>query len=155
MYAFGRVGLILPTPKPPFFRLKLRSVPPLNLPCCSCWATANTPVSTCLVPLVRTRLPSLYWSVSTPIVQAPAASAALKTPSPQPPATAKITFAPWEISFVATVLHLSVATKSCEYWIRTFVPGTAFCAQKRYPAIQISTGGIARPPTAPTVLPPI
>src|SRR6185312_7068520 len=58
----------------------------------------------------------------------PASSAAWSVPRPQPPATWKSTSAPCEISFVATVLHLSVATKSCEYWTRTFVPGTAFWA---------------------------
>ena len=36
----------------------------------------------------------------------------------------------------------------------TFVPFTAFCAQYLYPAIQIVTGGMVRPPTAPIVLPP-
>ena len=123
--------MILPMPMPPFFKLKLRSVPPLNLPCCSCLAAAKTPLSTRLTPLVRTRFASPYWSTSTPMPHLPASSAACNVPSPQPPATWKSTSAPCEISFVATVLHLSVATKSCEYWIRTFVPGTAFFAQKR------------------------
>src|SRR5438876_12292955 len=41
-------------------------VPPLNLPAFSCWAMSNTPASTCLNALVRTRFASLYWSLSTP-----------------------------------------------------------------------------------------
>src|SRR6476619_5713762 len=39
--------------------------------------------------------------------------------------------------------------------MRTFVPGTAFWAQNLYPAIQMSTGGIFRPPTAPMTFLPV
>ena len=72
LIACGTAGLILPTPMPPFFRLKTRSVPPSNLPSLTCWIAWKTPLSTRLTPLVSTRLPSAYWSTSTPMPQMPA-----------------------------------------------------------------------------------
>jgi hypothetical protein len=99
---------------PLFFRLKSKLLPPLNLPSSTCLIAVKTPLSTRFTPEVRTRLASLYWSLSTPMPQMPAASAALSVPSPQPPATWKSTCTPCEIWFSATVLHLSEATKSWE-----------------------------------------
>ena len=56
--------------------------------------------------------------------------ASLRAPSPQRPATWKMTcaFWPW-ISFCAIAEHLDWSTKSPEYWTTTFVPLTAFRAQ--------------------------
>ena len=72
MKSCGTAGLILPTAMPPFFRLKSRSLPPLNLPSVTCLVALKTPSSTRLTPLVSTRLASLYWSLSTPMPQMPA-----------------------------------------------------------------------------------
>ena len=93
MYAFGTVGLILPTLMPPFLRLKSRLPPPLNPPFFALSTAWKTPLSTRLTPDVSTRLASLYWSLSTPMPQMWAAAAAFRVPRPQPPATWKSTCA--------------------------------------------------------------
>src|SRR5262249_7290004 len=112
---FGTAGLILPRSMPPFERSKY-SLPPLpsGWPVCTALMKSNTPMSTRFTPLVITRLASLYWSLSTPMPQMPASSAAFKVPRPQRPATWKSTFAPWAIWFSATALQRSDFTKSCE-----------------------------------------
>src|SRR6185295_17647310 len=69
MYAFGTVGLILPTLMPPFFRLKSRLPPGLNPPFFALSIAWKTPLSTRLTPDVSTRPASLYWSLSTPMPQ--------------------------------------------------------------------------------------
>ena len=69
MYFFGTAGLILPMPMPPFLSVNCRSLLPLNLFSLVALTTWKTPRPTFLTPEVRTRLASLYWSLSTPMPQ--------------------------------------------------------------------------------------
>ena len=72
---------------------------------------------------------TLYSSASTPIPHLPSFDASLSAPSPQRPATWKITWAPEPISFCATVEQADSSVKLFEYWVIVFVPGTALLAQ--------------------------
>jgi hypothetical protein len=70
-------------------------------------AEAAAVVSTRFIALVSTCGPRYDWSASTPIPHTWRSLAASSTPSPQPPATWKTTFAPAAIWFSAAVLHLA------------------------------------------------
>src|SRR6266404_769502 len=78
----GPFGLILPSPTPPFFRLNVRSPPPLNWPFCAPLMARFTPVSTRLAALGRVCVPRYYWWTPRPVPQMPLAFAASCVPSP-------------------------------------------------------------------------
>ncbi len=78
---------------------------------------------------MRIRLATLYSSASTPMPHLCSFEASLSAPSPQRPATWKITCAPWLISFCAMVEQADSSVKLPEYCTSVFVPFTAFAAQ--------------------------
>jgi hypothetical protein len=125
----GTFGLILPTPTPSFFRFSRMSVPPGKWLWNESWMACSTPTSVFLSALVRMFFATAYSSASTPIPHLPSFDASFSAPSPQRPATWKMTSAPWPIRFCATFEHADSSVKLFEYCTSVFVPGTALFAQ--------------------------
>ena len=103
----GTFGLILPTPTPLFFRLRRMSLPPGNGRTRQGESPCSTPTSVFLSALVRIFFATWYSSASTPMPHLPSFDASLSAPSPQRPATWKITWAPWPYLVLRHVAHAS------------------------------------------------